>query len=152
MTVWAIADLHLSFGIKDKEMDVFGKEWHNHHAKIEQHWREDITNEDLVLLAGDISWAKRLEEALPDLSWINALPGTKVMIRGNHDYWWSSPSKVRDALPSSLHIIQNDTFEWNDVAIAGSRLWDSTEYNFKDVLYYLTSCDYLDFKPIKISL
>lgn len=130
MAVWAIADLHLSFATPNKEMDVFGEQWRDHASKIATNWRQSIQEDDLVLLPGDISWAMNLEQALPDLEWIHRLPGTKVMIRGNHDYWWSSVKKVSHKLPPSLHIVQNDSFSWGRYSIAGSRLWDSLEYRF----------------------
>ncbi len=128
--IWAIADLHLSFGIQGKEMDVFGEEWSGWTKKIETHWRESIREEDLVLIPGDISWAMKPEDALPDLQWIDRLPGTKVLIKGNHDYWWGSKSKVEKIVPPSLHIIQNNAFHFHSVAVAGTRLWDTPEYTF----------------------
>lgn len=137
MSIWAIGDLHLSFGTPDKKMDIFGDNWANHPEKIEKNWRSKISNEDLVLLPGDISWAKDLKDAMPDLEWIHSLPGTKVMIRGNHDYWWSSIKKVRDSLPASIHAIQHDTFVWNDYIIGGARLWDTPEYNFGTYIPYV---------------
>lgn len=130
MTIWAIADLHLSFGVKNKKMDVFGEKWHHHADKIEHHWRECIRDDDLVLIAGDISWALHLEDALPDLQWIDRLPGTKVMIKGNHDLWWKSTSKVRAILPPSIYIIHNDAFLWHDVAIGGTRLWENENISY----------------------
>lgn len=130
MTVWAIADLHLSFGVPNKEMDIFGANWKNHFAKIEDNWRKKITEEDLILIPGDISWGLKLEEAKVDLDWIDKLPGTKVLLRGNHDYWWASLKQIAQILPPSLHLIQNNTFCWKNVCIGGSRLWDSWEYNF----------------------
>jgi predicted phosphohydrolase len=71
-----------------------------------------------------------LDEAMPDLDWIDKRPGTKLIIRGNHDYWCSAPTKVRKALPSSIHLIWSDAYLWNDVAVCGTRLWDSPEYDF----------------------
>jgi uncharacterized protein len=132
--VWAIADLHLSFGVKDKKMDIFGKEWANWTDKIEHFWTEKISAHDLVLLPGDISWAMYPKEAVPDLEWIDRLPGTKLLIRGNHDYWWGSKRKVESILPSSLHIIQNDAFHFHQVSVGGVRLWDTPEYNFNDFI------------------
>lgn len=130
MAVWAIADLHLSLGTPNKEMDVFGAQWANHTERIATHWRAKIKDDDLVLLAGDISWALSLEQVAPDLAWIDALPGTKVMLRGNHDYWWSSLKKLAKIMPPSIHIIQNNAFSWRDYCIGGTRLWDTSEYGF----------------------
>lgn len=135
MAVWAIADLHLSFGVEDKKMDVFGENWRDHDQKIKENWLRLVKDEDLVLLPGDISWAINLEQALPDLEWIHALPGTKVMIRGNHDYWWSSLSKVEKILPSSIHVIQNNSYNWNSISIGGARLWDTHEYEFGQYIH-----------------
>ncbi|NGX41913.1 MAG: hypothetical protein K940chlam7_00187 [Chlamydiae bacterium] len=133
-SVWVIADLHLSFGVANKEMDVFGEEWKGWTEKIANNWMANISTEDLILIPGDISWAMHLEDALPDLEWLDSLPGTKVIIRGNHDYWWSSRTKIEKALPPSVHIIQNDAFQWKNVSIAGARLWDTPEFNFGDYI------------------
>lgn len=130
MTIWALADLHLSFGTPNKSMELFGEDWLGWTDKIKSNWQRLVKPDDLVLIAGDISWAMSVEQAKPDLEWIDQLPGTKVMIRGNHDYWWGSLSKVKSILPPSIHVIQNDAFQWKDVSIAGARLWDSPEYNF----------------------
>jgi len=141
-SVWAIADLHLSFGVAGKAMDPFGPQWENHPKKVEESWRSLISPEDIVLIAGDISWAMTPEQALADLNWIDKLPGTKIMIKGNHDYWWSSLSKVQKVLPQSIHIIQNDSYEINDYIIGGARLWDSSEYDFNE---------WIDFKDNPLS-
>jgi len=134
MSIFALADLHLSFGVPNKEMDIFGDNWKHHPEKIALHWKERVSAEDLVLLPGDISWAKKTQDVMPDLEWIHALPGTKVMIRGNHDYWWSAISKVKKILPPSIHAVQNDVFLWKDTAIAGSRMWDTDEYGFDKII------------------
>lgn len=136
MTIWALADLHLSFGVPDKAMDVFGPQWAGYTDKVEKNWKEMISPDDLVLIPGDISWAMHPEGAKPDLDWIHSLPGTKVMIRGNHDYWWTSLSKVEKVLPPSIHLIQNNAFNWNGVSIAGARLWDTSEYGFREFINY----------------
>lgn len=94
MSIYAIGDLHLPGG-DDKPMDVFGSHWEGHWDKIRTDWRERVTGEDVVLIPGDISWAMQLEHARHDLEEIAELPGTKVMLRGNHDYWWSSLTRVR---------------------------------------------------------
>ncbi|MES2273832.1 MAG: metallophosphoesterase [Chlamydiota bacterium] len=128
--IWAIGDLHLSFGVKNKSMDIFGPQWENHAQKIASHWKSMIDPADLVLVPGDLSWALKLEDAVPDLQWVDDLPGTKVMIKGNHDYWWGSLKKIAEVLPPSIHLIQNNAFHWKDVAIGGARLWDTPEYSF----------------------
>lgn len=134
MAIWAIADLHLSFGVPNKQMDVFGPQWKNYTQKIAQHWQREISQDDLVLIPGDISWALHVEEALPDLEWIHRLPGTKVLIKGNHDYWWSSLSKLKSILPPSCHLIQNNSLTWQDCCIAGTRLWDVPGLNFNGII------------------
>lgn len=136
MRIWAIADLHLSFGVKNKSMDYFGPSWAGHADKIAENWRAVIAPEDLVLIPGDISWALKLEEAVPDLQWIHQLPGTKVLLKGNHDYWWGSLNKITLVLPPSIHLIQNNSFFWKGVAIGGARLWDTPEYSFGAFIEY----------------
>lgn len=139
MAVWAIADLHLSFGVPNKEMDVFGPQWQGYTEKIEKAWRSLITVEDLVLIPGDISWATAPEECRPDFEWIDQLPGTKVLIKGNHDFWWSSLAKLKPIIPSSCHLIQNNSFTWNDITIAGARLWDIPGLNFNEIIDFKES-------------
>ncbi len=130
MRIWAIADLHLSFGTPNKSMDIFGPEWERHAEQIAAAWQDVIHPDDLVLIPGDVSWAMKPEEAAPDLEWIEKLPGTKVLLKGNHDFWWGSLKKIAPILPPSLHLVQNNVFRWKEVAIGGSRLWDSEEYSF----------------------
>lgn len=130
MSVWALSDPHLAFGVPEKTMEAFGPSWHKYAEKIEANWKKTISPEDLVLLPGDISWAMHLDEALIDLQWIDALAGTKVILRGNHDYWWSSNAKLQKIMPSSIHFIHNNVFLWKEIAIGGSRLWDTPEYSF----------------------
>lgn len=130
MRVFAIGDLHLSFGIQDKSMDLFGENWIGYTNKIKKSWDENVQKDDLVLIAGDISWAMKLEDAKADLEWIDSRPGVKLMVKGNHDYWWQSSNKVRKALPKSIHILANDAFYYNGVAVVGTRLWDDTHFNF----------------------
>lgn len=134
MSIWAIADLHLSFGVANKNMDLFGSVWNNYTEKIKKGWLASVEKEDLVLIAGDISWATKLEEAKFDLEWIDRLPGTKLLLKGNHDYWWSSLTKVKKWLPSSCHLLQNNSFNWKEVTIAGTRLWDDSHLNFQEVI------------------
>ena len=98
MTLFAIGDLHLPGG-EEKPMDIFGDHWENHFAHIAADWRARVKDGDVVLIPGDISWAMQLERAVPDLQKIGALPGRKVLIKGNHDYWWNSISRLRRVLP-----------------------------------------------------
>lgn len=121
MTVWAISDLHLP--ASQKPMDVFGSHWHNHFERICEDWNDKVRPEDIVLLPGDLSWAMRLEEALEDISRIGELPGRKILLRGNHDYWWSSIGKVRRALPEGCFALQNDSLLLDGLLFAGSRGW-----------------------------
>lgn len=136
MTIWAIADLHLAIGVPEKSMEAFGEPWLNYAEKIQANWKERISADDLVLLPGDISWAMRPQEAKVDLEWIHQLPGTKLMLKGNHDYWWTSMRQVEQVLPPSIHLIQNNAFLWNGVAIGGARLWDTTEYHFAPYIQF----------------
>ena len=121
MTIYSIADLHLSCG--DKPMDVFGDNWIDHQARIERDWRERVKQHDVVLLPGDISWAMNLDQAREHLKWICALPGRKILLRGNHDYWWSAVSRVRSALDERAFALQNDSLLLDGVLFAGTRGW-----------------------------
>ncbi len=122
MSIFAIADLHIS-GDQTKPMDIFGSQWENHFDKIKNAWEEQVKEDDLVLIPGDISWALELEKALTDLNEIHLLPGKKVMIKGNHDYWWGGIGKLRSALPSTLFALQNDALEINGHVLVGTRGW-----------------------------
>ena len=122
MRVLAIADPHLS-AHDPKPMSVFGATWSGHPEAFFEGWREVVRDDDLVLIPGDVSWAMRLEEALPDLAAIAALPGRKVLLRGNHDYWWPSLRKLRAALPESMYAIAHDALRFDDVIVAGTRGW-----------------------------
>ncbi|MFH0965163.1 MAG: metallophosphoesterase [Planctomycetota bacterium] len=122
MKLFAIGDLHLSEA-EEKPMGVFGEEWQDHDRKIVENWRRLVRDEDIVFVVGDISWAMRLEEARADLEIISALPGKKVVLRGNHDYWWGAISKVRQALGEGMWAIQNDCVAFEGIVLAGSRGW-----------------------------
>ena len=123
MAIFAIGDLHLS-GSGAKPMDVFGRQWENHFDQIRNNWLELVTPADYVLIPGDISWAMQFEEAKIDLQSIAALPGIKILLRGNHDYWWSSVSKLRSYLPADMFALQNDSIALPGLAICGTRGWD----------------------------
>lgn len=122
MRVFAIADLHLAFATP-KPMTVFGPNWAGHPEAIFRQWREEVRAEDLVLLPGDLSWAMRLPDALVDLAPVAALPGTKVLLRGNHDYWWPGAGKLRAALPPGMLAVHNDAVRVGRVVVCGSRGW-----------------------------
>lgn len=122
--IFAISDLHLPGG-HDKSMDVFGDHWQGHFDKIKQDWITRVRPQDVVLLSGDISWAMRLGDAIADLQEIGSLPGHKVMIKGNHDYWWSSLSRVRESLAGGFHALQNDALVLQDMVFCGSRGWSA---------------------------
>lgn len=122
MPVFAIADLHLSFTV-NKPMDRFGPQWTGHPEKIARAWRERVTPQDTVLVCGDTSWAMRLDEAAADLAYLGDLPGRKILLRGNHDYWWGSAAKVRRALPAGIELLQNGCAEAEGWAVCGSRGW-----------------------------
>lgn len=128
MKIYAISDLHLST-VAQKPMDVFGGKWEGYIDKIKINWNDKIKDEDLVLVAGDISWGMKLDEAKPDLDFLGDLPGTKVIIKGNHEYWWKSISSVREILPPSVKAIQNDAIKFDDVIICGTRGWIVPETN-----------------------
>ena len=132
-TIFALSDLHLSFGTTNKKMDIFGENWTDHATKMAENWDRLVTKDDFVLIAGDISWAKKLQEALVDLEWIDSRPGTKILIRGNHDYWWDSLTSLRKNAPPTIHFIQNDVFENQYFSVAGAKLYDSDEYSFNSI-------------------
>lgn len=124
MKVFGIGDLHLSAS-GQKPMDVFGPQWTGHREKLERHWcaPDGPGPDDLVLLCGDLSWAMTLEEARPDLDFIDSLPGVKYFIRGNHDFWFSGPARVRAAVGPSMHLIRFDAAVYQGVAVCGVRGW-----------------------------
>ena len=126
MSIFAIADLHLSLST-NKPMDVFGPGWQNYVARLEEAWRGKIKDEDTVLIPGDISWGISMEEALSDLQFIESLPGTKILSKGNHDYWWGTNKKVEDFLAekglTSMKVLKNNGFVVENTLVAGTRGW-----------------------------
>lgn len=137
MSLYAISDLHLSFNV-DKPMDIFGDKWALHERKIESNWSSLITDEDTVLIAGDISWGMKESESKDDLNWINNLPGRKIISKGNHDYWWGSISKLNSSY-DKIKFIQNNFYTYKDYAICGTRGWicpGSDKFTEKDKKIY----------------
>lgn len=133
MTIWALGDPHLSFG-RPKPMDVFGPLWRDHPAQIAAAWDRLVAPDDVVLVVGDVSWAHTLDEVRPDLEFLAARPGRqKFLLRGNHDSWWTSASKVRRVLPETLTIIDNDAHRLPEGAvICGARGWNLPEMPWTD--------------------
>lgn len=123
MKLFAIADLHLSGNPPTKPMHIFGENWRGHWENVKADWQNKVKPEDVVLLAGDTSWGMRWGEAAPDLEEIIALPGKKILIRGNHDYWWQTIAKMSTAVDGKLTFLQNNFVAANDWAICGSRGW-----------------------------
>ncbi len=126
MSLYALGDTHLSFGVPNKPMDIFGG-WENYQALIEQNWRERIQPEDTIVLTGDISWGMTLEQAKADFAFLQALPGTKIILKGNHDYWWNSMKKMTEFFAAngfdSLRILHNNCYAYEGFGICGTRGW-----------------------------
>ena len=138
MAIFAIADLHLSLGT-DKPMDVFAG-WDGYLPRLEQNWRRLVSEEDTVVIPGDISWAMRLEDCRADFAFLHSLPGKKLLLKGNHDYWWTTRAKMDKFLAAngfdSLRIVHNDSVQAEGFAICGSRSWmfDSQEEQDEKVM------------------
>ena len=135
MAVYAIADLHLSLGT-DKPMDIFSG-WTDYVNRLENNWRRLIADNDTVVIAGDISWAMKLEECYEDFKFINSLPGKKILLKGNHDYWWGTKKKMDEYLRvnnfDTIEILFNNTFVRDGIAICGTRGWNYESSSNEDV-------------------
>lgn len=126
--IYGLSDLHLDVtGAKD--MSVFGRAWDGYETKIFTHWNETVGENDTVLIPGDISWAMSLSEARGDLIRIDELPGRKILLRGNHDYWWQSLNKIKNEGYRTLAFLQNDAYVAEGVRIAGTRGWNSPDFS-----------------------
>lgn len=142
MKVFAIGDLHLSSNA-NKPMDIFGENWNGHFERVCAAWNALVSPEDIVLLPGDLSWAMQLCDAMEDILAVAALPGTKVLLRGNHDYWWNSITQLRARLPENMFALQNDALKIGEVAIGGTRGWlcpGSTGFDAADQKIYDREC------------
>lgn len=142
MAIFAIADLHLSLGT-DKPMNIFGPNWENHEKRLRDAWLERVTPEDTVIIPGDISWGMTLAEALPDLAFLDGLPGSKILSKGNHDYWWGTMGKVENLAAenglSTLSFMKNNAFIAEGRAICGTRGWllpSDPEFKAADQVIY----------------
>lgn len=124
MSVFAIADLHLGLGVQ-KPMHVFGESWRDHHLRIAANWDEMVAPEDTVLVCGDTSWALRLDDAKPDIEWLAARPGVKILIRGNHDYWWrrEATNRIQREVPESIYLMHGRAVQVEGLWVSGTRGW-----------------------------
>lgn len=126
MKIFAIGDLHLD-SKKEKPMNIFGDNWIDHEEKIFRNWRDTVSEGDMVLIPGDTSWAIKLEDARADLLKIDELPGSKIICKGNHDYWWSTSSKLKMLDLKTIKFLKNNFYEYDDFIVCGTRGWDSME-------------------------
>ena len=137
MAIFAISDLHLSLG-GDKPMDIFGSKWDDHIEKMKSRWNSIITENDIVVIPGDISWATYIDDAVCDFDYINNLNGNKLILKGNHDYWWTTQNKMNLFLEknsfNTIKILQNSAYLYDGTAICGTRGWTipSAESNGED--------------------
>ena len=122
MALYAIGDLHLSFSA-GKSMDMFGREWKNHERRIEKNWRKKIREQDTVVITGDHSWGKKLQDCEEDFAFIESLPGRKILLRGNHDMFWDAKKtqKLNDLYQGRLYFLQNNYFAYEDYALVGTK-------------------------------
>ena len=177
MAIYVIGDLHLSFNT-NKPMDIFGINWQNYEEKIKQDWLSKVKPEDTVILPGDFSWAMYLDETDKDFEFINNLPGQKILLKGNHDYWWTTVTSMRRYIQEqefeNIDFLYNNSYEFENKIIAGTKGWnisedkedirltkrevarlelsiqDAVEGNIDGIEYKLVSSDGLDFKLLKI--
>ena len=126
MSIYAIGDLHLSLN-KEKPMDIFGGNWKKHEQKIKENWKNTVQDNDLVILPGDFSWEMHLKDMYNDFAYLNDLPGKKLLLKGNHDYWWTTLAKMREFLQENkfenIDFLYNNSYLFEDKIIAGTRGW-----------------------------
>ena len=127
MSVFVIADLHLATADSQKSMEVFGKRWKNYIQKIRDNWQRVVSDSDTVIIPGDISWGLATVDALDDLLALESLPGTKIIMKGNHDFWWSTVSKLTKFFDENniktIKLLNNNALEVENYVVAGSRGW-----------------------------
>lgn len=126
MSIYAIGDLHLSLN-NEKPMDIFGGNWKNHEQRIKEDWKNTVQEDDLVILPGDFSWKMHLKDMYNDFAYLNDLPGKKILLKGNHDYWWTTLAKMREFLQANkfenIDFLYNNSYLFEDKIIAGTRGW-----------------------------
>ena len=127
MAIYVIADLHLSFS-QNKPMDIFGNNWENHAEKIRNNWIKKVKQDDYVILPGDFSWATYIEDTKLDFSYLNSLPGRKILLKGNHDYWWTTLASMRKFVKDNnfenIDFLYNNSYLVEDKIIVGTRGWN----------------------------
>ena len=130
MSIYVIGDLHLSFS-QNKPMDIFGKNWEKHDEKIKNDWLSKVKKEDCVVLPGDFSWATYIEDAYLDFKYLNELPGKKILLKGNHDYWWTTVTSMKKFLEDNkfcnIDFLYNNSLEYEDKVFVGTRGWSFQE-------------------------
>ena len=142
MSVFVIADLHLATDNSQKSMEIFGKRWSNYIEKIKKNWIAVVGENDTVILPGDISWGLTTEDARNDLLWIERLPGNKIIMKGNHDFWWATVSKLTAFFETNgiktIKLLNNNAIEVEDYIVAGSRGWftDKSMQNAEETVDY----------------
>jgi len=155
MNIYTIGDLHLSIAV-DKPMDIFGEKWTNHQEKITEYWTATVKDEDVVIIPGDISWGMSAEEALPDLIYIEELPGKKILLKGNHEYWWGTMNKLKELKSTnkldSIEFLHNNYIyrEEKNSCLCGTRGWkcpggwDTANFSDQDTKIYLREIQRLE--------
>ena len=137
MALYAIGDLHLSLNT-DKPMDIFGVNWKNHCEKIRENWISKVKENDVVLIPGDFSWETYLEDTYKDFKFLNSLPGTKILSKGNHDYWWTTFTNINKYLQNNnfntIKILFNNSYETEKYIIAGTRGWDYSKNEDRKII------------------
>ena len=137
MSIYAISDLHLSYNT-DKPMDIFG--WKNYENKIKENWNSKVKESDLVILGGDFSWSMDLKDTYKDFEFIHKLPGKKILIKGNHDYWWGTLTKMKKYINeigfNDINFLYNNSYEFEGKIICGTRGWNFTDLQEDDEKIY----------------
>ena len=138
MAIYAISDLHLAFGAPEKNMNVFGIKWQEYEEKIKKNWLENVKDEDVVIMSGDFSWATYIEDSKKDFDFLNSLPGKKYLLKGNHDYWWTTIKKMNDFIDQNkyenIYFLYNNAYDIGNYVLTGTRYWgydEDTEDNEK---------------------
>ena len=130
MAIYTIGDLHLSFH-ENKPMSIFGENWEGHEEKIKNDWTKKVQENDLVVIPGDFSWSTYLKDTVQDFDYLNKLPGKKLLLKGNHDYWWTTVTSMRNFVQENyfenIDFLYNNSYEYENYIICGTRGWSSTE-------------------------